>query len=61
MGRMPAEVMDALHERDDVTLILHLPEDVDLVIEAGQALEHDPNVECYDLNWLVRWYMTDVA
>ena len=35
--------------------------DVDLVIEAGEALEYEPYVECYDMNWLVAWYMADAA
>jgi hypothetical protein len=60
-GRMPAKVMRALCEREDVTLVLHLRDGRTLVIEAGEALDPAPYVECYDLNWLVKHYMEAVA
>lgn len=60
-GRMPAKVMRVLCEREDVTLILHLRDGSTLVIEAGEALDPAPYVECYDLNWLVKYYMETAA
>jgi hypothetical protein len=60
-SRMPEKVMQALRERDDVTLVLHLDGEKTLVIEAGHALGYKPGVECYDLLWLFKYYMEDNA
>ena len=55
--RMPRKVMDALRDRSDVTLILHLEDGTELIIGAGEAMDHDPLVECYSILWLVEFYM----
>ena len=61
---MPEKIMRALRERDDVTLILHVENEEtliieDLVIEAGEALEYEPGTICYEIEWLIEYYMKD--
>jgi len=57
--RMPEKVMAALRERDDVTLVLNLRDDTQLIISAGNALPEptEPGHHCYDIRWLVEYYM----
>ena len=54
---MPEKVMKALRERSDVTLVLNLRDGTQLIIPAGTALMGYPGHCCYDIHWLVEYYM----
>ena len=58
---MIARVMQVLQERNDVTLILYLRDGRKLIIKAGTALEPEPGVCFYDMEWLYQYYMEQMV